>query len=130
MKKRFWILFLVCACLMMVSCQSSKKKNTPEAVTESFLKAFYTADFTHMYQVTTKKSQVVIKQLQEGMKDRPEQLETMRNRKIEFTETKIVTQTDSTAVCASTFKVDGEDKQAEWELLKENDEWKVTMVLP
>ena len=64
------------------------------------------------------------------MKDRPEQLETMRNRKIEFTETKIVNQTDSTAVCASTFKVDGKDTQAEWELLKENDEWKVTMVIP
>lgn len=130
MKKNFWILFLVCACLMMGSCQNSKKKNYPEAVTESFLKAFYTADFTHMYQVTTKKSHVVIKQLQEGMKDRPEQLETMRNRKIEFTETKIVTQTDSTAVCASTFKVDGKDTQAEWELLKENEEWKVTMVIP
>ena len=130
MKRRFWILFLACACLMMGSCQNSKKKNTPEAVTESFLKAFYTADFTQMYQVTTKKSQIVIKQLQEGMKDRPEQFEIMRNRKIEFTETTIVNQTDSTAVCASTFKVDGEDKQAEWNLLKENDEWKVTMVLP
>ncbi|MBR4648196.1 MAG: DUF4878 domain-containing protein [Bacteroidales bacterium] len=130
MKKRFWILFLACACLMMGACQNSKKKNTPEAVTESFLKAFYTADFTHMYQVTTKKSQVVIKQLQESMKDRPEQLETMRKREIEFTETKIVNQTDSTAACASTFKVDGEDKQAEWDLVKENDEWKVTMVIP
>ncbi len=130
MRKRFWILFLVCACLMIGSCQNSKKKNTPEAVTESFLKAFYTADFTHMYQVTTKKSHQVIKQLQAGMKDRPEQLELMRKRKIEFTETKIVSQTDSTAMCASTFKVDGEDKQAEWELLKENEEWKVTMVLP
>ena len=130
MKKRFWILFLVCACLMMGACQNSKKKNTPEEVTESFLKAFYTADFTHMYQFTTKKSQVVIKALQDGMKDRPEQIETMRKRKIEFTETKVVTQTDSTAVCASAFKVDGEDTQAEWELLKENDEWMVTMVLP
>ena len=130
MKKRFWILFLACACLMMGACQNSKKKNTPETVTESFLKAFYTADFTQMYQVTTKKSQVVIKQLQESMKDRPEQLETMRKREIEFTETKIVNQTDSTAACASTFKVDGEDKQAEWELVKENDEWKVTMVIP
>ena len=130
MKKRFWILVLVCTCLMIGSCQNSMKKNTPEAVTETFLKAFYTADFTHMFQVTTKKSHLVIKQLQEGMKDRPEQLETMRNRKIEFTETKIVNQTDSTAVCASTFKVDGKDTQAEWELLKENDEWKVTMVIP
>ena len=130
MKKRFWILFLVCACLMMCACQNSKKKNTPEAVTESFLKAFYTADFTHMYQFTTKKSEVIIKALQDGMKDRPEQLETMRARKLEFEETKIVSQTDSTAVCASTFKVDGEQQQAEWELLKENDEWKVTMVLP
>ena len=83
-----------------------------------------------MYQVTTKKSQVVIKALQDGMKDRPEQLETMRKRKIEFTETKIVNQTDSTALCASTFKVDGEDTQAEWELIKENDECKVTLVIP
>ncbi len=115
---------------MMGACQNSKKKNTPEAVTESFLKAFYTADFTQMYQVTTKKSQIVIKQLQASMKDRPEQLETMRKREIEFTETKIVNQTDSTALCASTFKVDGEDKQAEWDLVKENDEWKVTMVIP
>ena len=130
MKKRFWILFLACACLMMGACQNSKKKNTPEAVTESFLKAFYTADFTHMYQFTTKKSQAVIKALQDGMKERPEQLETMRARKVEFQETKIVTQTDSTAVCASMFKVDGEDHQAEWDLLKENDEWKVTMVIP
>ena len=121
MKKRFWILFLACACLVMGACQNSKKKNTPEAVTEAFLKAFYTADFTHMYQVTTKKSQVVIKALQDGMKDRPEQLETMRARKVEFEETKIVTQTDSTAVCSSTFKVEGKDMQAEWELLKEND---------
>ena len=121
---------MVCACLMMGSCQNSKKKNSPEAVTESFLKAFYTADFTHMYQCTTKKSQVMIKALQEGMKDRTEQLETMRKRKIEFIETKIVTQTDSTAVCSSTFKLDGEEKHAEWELLRENDEWRVTMVLP
>ena len=120
----------MCACLMMCACQNSKKKNTPEAVTESFLKAFYTADFTHMYQFTTKKSEVIIKALQDGMKDRPEQLETMRARKLEFEETKIVSQTDSTAVCASTFKVDGEQQQAEWELLKENNEWKVTMVLP
>jgi excinuclease UvrABC nuclease subunit len=130
MKKRFWILFLVCACLLMGACQNGKNKNTPEATTEAFLKAFYTADFTHMYQVTTKKSQVVIKQLQEGMKDRPEQLEAMRARKIEFVETKVVSQTDSTAVCASKFKVDGNNQQAEWELLKENDLWKVTMVLP
>ena len=130
MKKRFWILFLACACLMMGACQNSKKKNTPEAVTEAILKAFYTADFTHMYQVTTKKSEIVIKALQDGMKDRPEQLETMRARKIEFEETKILSQTDSTAVCTSTFKVDGEKQQAEWELLKENDLWKVTMVLP
>ena len=130
MKKRFWIIFLVCVCLMMGACQNNKKNNTPEAVTESFLKAFYTADFTHMYQVTTKKSELIIKALQNGMKDNPEQLETMRARKIEFVETKVVSQTDSTAVCASVFKVNGDNQQAEWELLKENDEWKVTMVLP
>ena len=121
---------MVCACLMMGACQDNKKKNTPEAVTESFLKAFLTADFSHLYQFTTKKSAVMIKTIQAGMKDRPEQVEAMRGRKIEFVETKIITQTDSTAVCASTFKVDGVSQQAEWELLKENDEWKVTMVLP
>ena len=130
MKKRFWILFLACVCLMMGACQNSKKKNTPEAVTESFLTAFLTADFSHLYQYTTKKSAVMIKTIQASMKDRPEQVEVMRGRTIEFVETKVVSQTDSTAVCASTFKVDGENQQAEWELLKENGEWKVTMVLP
>ena len=121
---------------MMVACQNGKKNNTPEEVTESFLKAFYTADFTHMYQVTTKKSQVVIKVLQEGMKDRPEQLEMMRKRKIEFTDTKkayvIYTKNETdengnvTVYAASILKSEngdtklgGIDTDEEWSRIKE-----------
>lgn len=130
MKRRFWILLLVCACLMAVCCQSGKKKNTPEAVAESFAKAFYTADFTHMYQYTTKKSQIVIKTLQNGMKDQTEKLEEMKNTKVEFVSTSVDDLTDSTATCTCKVILNDRPREDHWDVIKENNEWKVTLVLP
>ena len=127
---RFWMILLACACVMFSACQNKKKKNTPEAVTEAFVKAFFTADFTNMYQYSTKQSQVVVKTLQNGMKDQSARLEEMKKRDIEFVETKVSMQTDSTAMCDCSFTVDGESKESQWDLVKENDEWKVTLVLP
>jgi hypothetical protein len=131
MKNRnFWIVLLACACLILPSCQNNKKKNTPEAVTEAFVKAFYTADFTNMYEYSTKPSQIVIKTLQSSMKDQTDRLEEMRKRDVVIEETKITAQTDSTAMCECLFTVDGQHRDSQWELLKENEQWKVTMVLP
>ena len=121
---------MACACVMFTACQNNKKKNTPEAVTEAFVKAFYTADFTNMYEYSTKQSQIVVKTLQSSMKDQQARLEEMNKREVEFVETKVTMQTDSTALCDCSFKVDGQTKKSQWELMKENEEWKVTMVLP
>ena len=128
--RRFWIILLACACVMFSACQNNKKKNTPEAVTEAFVKAFYTADFTNMYEYSTKQSQIVIKSLQNSMKEQPSRLEEMKKREIAFVDTKISLQTDSTAMCDCSFTVDGQSRDSQWELMKENDKWKVTLVLP
>jgi hypothetical protein len=130
MKRRNWILLLACICLLGLSCQNSKKKNTPEAVTESFAKAFYTADFTHMYEYTTKKSDIAVKTMQNAMKNHQERLEEIKNNKVVFDSITVETCTDSTATCVTAVKINDVPRQDKWDLLKENDEWKVTLVLP
>ena len=121
---------LACACLTLPACQDKKKANTPEAVTEQFAKAFYTADFTHMYQYVNKPSNVVVETLQNSMKDRPEKLEEMRKQEVEFVEIAVESQTDSTAVCSCTAKINGQQRTDKWDLVQENGNWKVTMVMP
>lgn len=130
MNRKFWMILLACACLFTLSCQNNKKKATPEAVTEAFSRAFYTADFTHMYQYVNKPSNVIIETLQSSMKSYPEDLEKMNNRKVEIEEIVVVNQTDSTALCTCTAKVDGEPRHNQWDLVKEDGEWKVTLVIP
>ena len=130
MKHRLWIVLLACVCLLGCACQNGKKKNTPEAATKAFATAFYTADFSHMYQYATKKSQIVIKTMQDGMKDQTERLETMRNSEVEFEEITVDAQTDSTATSTTYAKIDGRSRSDKWELVKEDGKWKVTMVMP
>ena len=112
------------------ACQNGKKKNTPEAVTEAFAKAFYTGDFTHMYQYSSKKSQIVVKTIQDGMKDQTERLEAMHNSKVEFESITVDDLTDSTATSTSNALIDGKPLTGNWNLVKENDLWKVTLVMP
>ena len=121
---------LACAVLTTVSCQNKAKKNTPEAATEQFAKAFYTADFPHMYQYSTKKSDLVIQQLQNAMKDNTEHLEEMKNAKVEFVSTSVESRTDSTCTCATKVILNDQPRTDKWDLLKENGEWKVTLIMP
>lgn len=123
-------MLLACVCFLGFSCQNSKKKNTPEAVAEQFAKAFYTADFTHMYQYSTKKSDIVVKTLQNGMKDQTERLEAMKKSQVEFVETTVDEQTDSTATVTCNVNLDGQPRTDKWDLLKEDNQWKVTLVMP
>lgn len=127
---RFWITLLACACVMFFACQNNKKKSTPEEVTETFVKAFYTADFTNMYQYASKQSQIAVTTVKNSMNNQQSYLEEMKKREVVFVETKISMQTDSTAVCDCSFTVNGQPKESQWQLVKENDEWKVTLVLP
>ena len=121
---------MVVAVLMTVSCQNKAKKNTPEAATELFARAFYTADFAHMYQYTTKKSDILVQQLQNGMKGKDEQLEEMKDTKVEFVSTSVENLTDSTCTCRSKVLLNGQPREDQWDLIKEDDIWKVTLVLP
>lgn len=130
MNRKFWILLLVCACFLGSACQLGKKKNTPEAVTEAFAKAFYTADFTHMYQYTTKKSQPVVKTIQNGMKDQTERLEKMKNENVQFVSTTVNNLTDSACTCTCKVILNEGTREDTWDLIKENDQWKVTLVMP
>ena len=130
MKRRIWILLLAGVCMLGLSCQNNKKKNTPEAVTESFAKAFYTADFPHMYEYTTKKSQAAVKTMQNAMKDQQEKLEELKNNKVVFVSTTVNNLTDSTASCTTKVTLNDVPREDHWDLLNENDEWKVTLVLP
>ena len=124
MRRRNWILLAACACLVVCACQN-KKEGTPEFVTEQFAKAIYTADYTHMYQYTTRKSDFVVKQLQDHQVAK--NVEKLRDSKVEIVETKVLHQTDSTASCSCTVKINGRPRTDQWDLLKENDEWKVIM---
>lgn len=130
MKDRLWIVLLACVCVLGCACQNGKKKNTPEAVTEAFAKAFYTGDFTHMYQYSSKKSQVVVKTIQDGMKGQTERLDAMRDSKVEFESITVDDLTDSTATSTSNALIDGKPHTGKWNLVKENGQWKVTMVMP
>ena len=121
---------LACVCLIGCACQNGMKKNTPEAATEAFAKAFYSGDFTHMYQYASKKSQIVIKTMQDGMKGQTERLEAMRNAKIEFESITVEDQTDSTATSTTNTLIDGKPLTGKWDLVKEDGQWKVTMVMP
>lgn len=127
MKFRIWVLLLACACLVMPACQN-KKKNTPEAVAEQFAKAFYTADFTHMYQYSTKKTQVVIQNLQNAMKEHADKQEEMSKQTVVFVNTTVDSQTDSTAMCTCKVTIDEKPRTDVWELVKENGDWKVSMI--
>jgi len=130
MKRVLWILLLACTGLMTVSCQNGEKENTPEAATERFIKAYYTGDFAHQYEYTTKKSDIVIQQIQNGMQNNKELLEKIQKCDVAILDTKILEQTDSTATCACQFTINDEPRTDKWNLIKEEDLWKVTMVMP
>ena len=121
---------LACAFLMTVSCQNKAKKNTPEAAVELFEKAFHTADFAHMFQYTTKKSDIVVQQVQNGVKDNTERIEEMKSTKVEFVSTSVDNLTDSNCTCTCKVLLNGQPREDTWDLIKEDGQWKVTLVLP
>lgn len=129
MKRKCWIFVLACVGLLLLSCHNGQK-DTPEAATENFAKAFYTADFTHMYQYTSKKSHVIVKTLQNGMKENTARLDEMKNNKVEIVETKVVSQTDTSATCTCQVLINSVPRQDSWDLVREDEIWKVTLVMP
>lgn len=83
-----------------------------------------------MYQYANKKSQIVIKTMQDGMRDQTERLDVMHNAKVEFESITVEDLTDSTATSITHTLIDGKPLTGRWDLVKEDDLWKVTMVMP
>lgn len=129
MKRKCCALLVVCMGLFMLSCHNGKE-NTPESAVKSFAAAFYTGDFAHMYEFSTQKSHPVVEALQNGMKGNEARLEEMKNSKVEFVEVKVLEETDSTALCGLQVKIDERPRQDQWDVVKENGTWKVSMVVP
>ena len=83
-----------------------------------------------MYKYANKKSQIVIKTMQDGMKDQTDLLDAMHNAKVEFESITVDDLTDSTAMSTTHTLIDGKPLTGKWDLVKEDDQWKVTMVMP
>ena len=129
MKRKCWIIASLFFGLLLLSCHNGQQ-DTPEAATEAFAKAFYTADFTHQYQYSNKKSHIIIKNAQNGMKENPAHLEEMKNNKVEFVSTSVESLTDSTCTCTCKVILNDQPRQDTWNLVKEDDQWKVTLIMP
>ncbi len=129
MKHKSWIFLLAFAGLLLFSCHN-KNKNTPESAAEQFEKAFVTADFPHLYEFASKKSQILVKTMQNNMKNRPEKQEEMSKNEVEILGVEIVEQSDSTAKCICNIKLNGQTRKDTWDLVKEDNLWKVTLVMP
>ena len=53
----------------------------------------------------------------------------MKNSKVELVEVKVIEQTDSTALCGCEVKINEQPRSDRWDLVKEDNEWKVTLVV-
>ena len=73
---------------------------------------------------------MIIKNAQNGMKSNPAHLEEMKNNKVEFVSTSVDDLTDSTATCTCKVILNDQPRQDTWNLIKEEDKWKVTLVMP
>lgn len=124
--KNLVTLLLIGILFLSFSCQDKQKENTPEFVTEKFVKAFNTGDFPKMFQYSTKKSDILIKDMQ--TRKNSEEIEIIKSREIEIAGTTIESQTDSTATCVCEFTVNKKPAKQTWQLVKENGEWRVALV--
>lgn len=124
--KKSVTLLLIGILFLSFSCQNKQKENTPESVTENFVKAFSTGDFPKMFQYSTKKSDILIKDMQ--TRKNSEEIEQIKSRTIEIIGTTVENQTDSTATCVCEFTINKEPKKQIWEVKKENGEWRVALV--
>lgn len=124
--KRILLIILIGLGVCFYSCQEQKKEKTPEGVTELFVKAFNTGDFTKMFQYSTKKSHFLINDLKKRRTE--EEMEIIKGRKIHIQETQVSEQTDTTATCVCKFTVDNAQAEQTWTLKKENGDWKVIIV--
>ena len=128
MKVKKTFLLMAAALLLAVSCgQKESEKDSPEEVTKTFVKAFYTADFDVMYQTTVKSNRPIIQMTQKEMNKNPEKLHQMRKNEIECQDVQCEMVNDTVAECKCHFLYNKKDREMLVNVRKENDNWRVDL---
>ncbi|MCQ2284563.1 MAG: DUF4878 domain-containing protein [Bacteroidales bacterium] len=128
MKKiRIFCLALLAA-FVLSSCHT-EDKTTPEYATETFVDAFYTADFNTMYKCTPKNYHPIIEQMQRAMNKNKTKFEQIKENEVEILETTCVSQNDSVAQCECHFKYNGMERKVTYVLCKEDGKWLVDLTI-
>lgn len=128
MKVKKTFLLMAAALLLAVSCgQKESEKDSPEEVTKTFVKAFYTADFDVMYQTTVKSNRPIIQMTQKEMNKNPEKLHQMHKNEIEFQDIQCEMVNDTVAECKCHFLYNKKDREMLVNVRKENDNWRVDL---
>ena len=121
-------LFLTLMILMFASCKT-EDQTTPEYATREFLKSFNTGDFPNIYKYTPAKEHIIIEQLEKMMNENKEQYEKVKKNRLDIASITCTEQTDSTAVCHCKYSLNGQVKEQDMNLKKENDHWCVKLSL-
>ena len=128
MKVKKTFLLMAAALLLAVSCgQKESEKDSPEEVTKTFVKAFYTADFDVMYQTTVKSNRPIIQMTQKEMNKNPEKLHQMHKNEIEFQDIQCEMVNDTVAECKCHLLYNKKDREMLVNVRKENDNWRVDL---
>ncbi len=125
MKNRL-ILPLILLALLVSSCKSTEKKETPEEVSKAFITAFHTADFNNIYKYTLRNNKIIIQQLEKTTDEA--QRERMKKVSLEFKQVTCKMHNDSLAECECQYKKDGAPRKVVLDLCKEDDRWVVDLV--
>lgn len=121
------ILMLVAAALVLSAACKNKNDvySSPEKVMEKFSVAFVTADFDDMYKYSVPHDAALIRSLQKYMRNNPEKLKEMNEKKVEVTGTTCEYVNDSLAVCKCDFLYDKEKASLRYRVKKEDGKWLV-----
>jgi len=128
MRKLKIVVLVVLVAVAAVACKSKTSVyKSPEKVTESFVKAFATADFENMYKYSVPANAVIIRNMQKTMRNYPEQMEKLQNNVVEVQKVSCNQINDSLAVCKCDFKMEDGDHNVEFRVKKMREKWLVDM---
>ncbi|MCR4965547.1 MAG: DUF4878 domain-containing protein [Bacteroidales bacterium] len=122
------ILILALVLLFCVSCKV-EDQSSPEYATKEFLMSFNTGDFPTIYKYTPAKEHILIEQIEKMMNENKEQYDKVKKNKLVISEVTCTEQTDSTAVCHCKYSLNGNAKEQDLNLKKEDNHWCVKLSL-
>lgn len=119
------LLILILPILLLTSCKSNVKKETPEDVTKKFVTAFYMGDFNDMYKYSMSSNKVIVQQLEKSTTESDR--DRMKKQVVEFQKVNAKLQNDSVAECNCYYTIDGNQRNTLIYLRMEDGKWLVDM---